>query len=163
MEWADAAMWRAVVSVSDAQHSAELIDRLYHVHATQRLFLQLWMGEKRDPYDASRFTSLGDLRAWAKSYYPIASSFLSTVSAEQMGQPLLVPWARFYEPQLGSVAASTTFGETVFQVWSHTTGHRAQVATRLRQLAVEPPLSDFIAWIWAGRPKPVWESGEKAP
>ena len=156
MEWADAATWRAAISLSGSESSAEFIDRLYHMHATQRLFLQLWMGEKRDSYDPKRFASLADLREWSKTYYPAAKAFLSTVRSEQLNVPILVPWARLFEPQLGSPASSTTLGETIMQVWAHTTAHRAQVATRLRQLGVEPPFNDFIGWIWAGRPAPNW-------
>ncbi len=37
------------------------------------------------------------------------------------------------------------------------TGDRGQNATRLRELGGEPPLTDYIAWLWKGRPAPDWE------
>ena len=42
------------------------------------------------------------------------------------------------------------------QVFSYTTYHRGQVATRERELGGEPPLVDFSDWVWAGKPVPEW-------
>jgi uncharacterized damage-inducible protein DinB len=39
---------------------------------------------------------------------------------------------------------------------SHSTYHRGQVNSILRQLGAEPPLTDFIAYLWLGRPDPDW-------
>jgi uncharacterized damage-inducible protein DinB len=33
---------------------------------------------------------------------------------------------------------------------------RAQVNTRLRELGATPPLVDFIAWAWFGKPAAEW-------
>jgi uncharacterized damage-inducible protein DinB len=44
----------------------------------------------------------------------------------------------------------------------HTSYRRGQVATRLRERGAEPPLTDFIAWIWMGRPVPDWRDVEAA-
>ena len=64
--------------------------------------------------------------------------------------------AFFFVQSVGVPAAVTTLGETVFQVWAHTTAHRAQVNTRLRDAGVTPPLVDYIGWLWAGRPQADW-------
>jgi uncharacterized damage-inducible protein DinB len=50
-----------------------------------------------------------------------------------------------------------TVGETAFQVVSHSTHHRAQANTRLRAVGGDPPLVDYIAWIWFGRPAAPWD------
>ena len=44
------------------------------------------------------------------------------------------------------------------QVASHSTYHRGQVNARLREVGGTPPLVDYIAWIWFGRPAPNWSS-----
>jgi uncharacterized damage-inducible protein DinB len=44
----------------------------------------------------------------------------------------------------------------------HSSYHRGQVAQRLRELGEEPPLSDFIAWIWMDRPGADWGGDEAA-
>jgi hypothetical protein len=56
----------------------------------------------------------------------------------------------------GRDIASPTLAETILQVASHSTYHRGQVNTRLRQLGAEPPLVDYVAWIWFDRPAADW-------
>jgi len=46
--------------------------------------------------------------------------------------------------------------KTAFQVTGHSTCHRGQVNTRLRELGAYPPLVDYIAWLWLGRPAADW-------
>ena len=38
----------------------------------------------------------------------------------------------------------------------HTGHHRAQANSRLRALGAEPPIIDYIAWLWLERPAPAW-------
>jgi uncharacterized damage-inducible protein DinB len=68
-----------------------------------------------------------------------------------------MPWVAQYEKQLGMKFEVATVGETAFQVVSHSTHHRAQANARLRAVGGEPPLVDFIAWIWFGRPAAPWD------
>jgi uncharacterized damage-inducible protein DinB len=51
---------------------------------------------------------------------------------------------------------TTTVAETMLQVTFHSAYHRGQVSARLREVGVEPPLVDYIAWIWFGRPDAPW-------
>jgi uncharacterized damage-inducible protein DinB len=53
--------------------------------------------------------------------------------------------------------------ETARQVAMHSMHHRGQVNARLRELGAEPPLVDYIAWIWRGRPEPMWPRNVAAP
>ena len=46
--------------------------------------------------------------------------------------------------------------EALTQAAMHSHYHRAQNATRLRELRGAPPLTDLIVWWWKGRPEPVW-------
>jgi len=41
-------------------------------------------------------------------------------------------------------------------VASHSTYHRGQIATRIREIGGEPPLVDFLYWVWSGKPAPQW-------
>jgi len=50
----------------------------------------------------------------------------------------------------------------VLQVAMHSSHHRGQVARRLRELGVESPLTDYIAWIWMSRPVADWGDDEAA-
>jgi len=67
-----------------------------------------------------------------------------------------MPWIAEYEQQIGRRFEKPTLGETMFQVTSHSTYHRGQVNMRLRGIGGEPPLVDFIAWVWFGKPTAEW-------
>ncbi|MGE3802781.1 MAG: DinB family protein [Candidatus Kapaibacterium sp.] len=157
MEWADAEVWRVISQTAEAEGDEALLDKLYHTHATQRVFLQLWSGESIDRYDPSRFSSLKEIYEWVHSYHNNATQFLSELNDADLDNSLLVPWSRMFERTLGRTPELTTLGQTIFQVANHTTYHRGQINSRLRELGGEPPLVDYIAWIWGGRPSPVWE------
>ena len=49
-----------------------------------------------------------------------------------------------------------TVEEALVQAVMHSQHHRGQNATRLRELGGEPPTTDFIVWLWQGRPEPAW-------
>ena len=158
MEWADAEVWRALLQrVNNGGDDSLLLDRLYHTHATQRVFLQLWRGESVDRYNPSRFSSATEMYPWIRSWYPEVNLFLKSLHPDELERSLVVPWSRLFESQLGREPAPTTFGETMFQVSSHTTYHRGQINTRLREIGGEPPLVDYIAWLWRERPAPGWK------
>jgi uncharacterized damage-inducible protein DinB len=63
-----------------------------------------------------------------------------------------MPWIAEFEQRSGRRFDKPTLAETIFQVTSHSTYHRGQVNARLRELGGEPPLVDFIAWVWFGKP-----------
>ena len=156
MEWADAEVWTAIMASANATEDASLRQLLYHVHFTQRAFFQVWTDGQVPPYDVDSFANIGQLYAWARTYYPDVTEFLTILTTDRLDETVSVPWARTFEKQLGRGIHTTTLGETVFQVWAHTHYHRGQVNARLRSLGGEPPLVDYIAWIWADRPTPVW-------
>jgi len=60
-----------------------------------------------------------------------------------------VPW--FKDPPL-----SLTVAEALTQGAMHSQYHRGQNATRLRDLGGEPPTTDYIVWLWKGRPQADW-------
>ena len=76
-----------------------------------------------------------------------------------MSGPLPVAWASMVERALGRAPETTTAGETVLQVALHSLYHRGQINARLREVGGEPPLVDYIAWVWLGRPAPGWPNG----
>ena len=46
----------------------------------------------------------------------------------------------------------------MLQVALHSMYHRGQINARLRDFGGNPPLVDFIAWVWLGRPAAVCEN-----
>lgn len=65
------------------------------------------------------------------------------------------PWADQLAARFGTVHL-TTVRQGLHQIASHSTYHRGQINTRIRELEGEPPLTDFVAWIWAGKPEAEW-------
>jgi uncharacterized damage-inducible protein DinB len=153
-EWADSEIWNAVAATPRALDDVGIRDYLHHIHMVQRLFVALWSEQAPDAIVArqpSEF-SLGELRAWGRPFYRDAKAFLEAATPARLAEPLVVPWAAALEAEKGQPLTAPTVGETVFQVVNHTTHHRAQVSVRLRSLGGEPPLVDYIAWVWFGRP-----------
>jgi uncharacterized damage-inducible protein DinB len=158
MEWADAAVWAAVLASESGREDAKLRGYLHHLHVVQRAFLRAWRGEPREtPYPS--FDDAPSLMLWGRAYYGEALAHLGALSDEEVSGPMPVPWASMVERALGRAPEATTVGETVLQVALHSLYHRGQVNARLREVGGEPPLVDYIAWVWQGRPAPSWPSG----
>jgi uncharacterized damage-inducible protein DinB len=157
MEWADAEVWRAVLAHEPAVSDVRMKNLLTHLHVVQRLFLMLWTKQPLDPASAQpSFATLAELRAWALTCYPESNRFLGAADASMLKDVVEMPWARSLEARIGRPISMPTLGETIQQVASHSTYHRGQINARLREVGGEPPLVDYIAWIWFGRPEPAW-------
>ncbi len=155
MEWADALVWRAVLASEAGRTDAKLRDYVYHLHVAQRAFLRMWRGEPREtPYPT--FENPEPLMEWARSYYAEAYAHLGGLDADAVSAPFEVPWAAVLVQRLGRTPEATTVGETALQVALHSMYHCGQINARLRQLESEPPLVDYIAWVWLGRPEADW-------
>jgi uncharacterized damage-inducible protein DinB len=157
MEWADATVWTSVLASESGRADTKLRERLYHLHIVQRAFLRVWRGEPREtPYPT--FEDAQSLMNWARTYYGEAFAHLETMTDEKVSEQMPVPWAAMVEQRLGRAPETTTIGETALQVALHSMYHRGQINARLREVKGEPPLVDYIAWVWLGRPAADWSS-----
>jgi uncharacterized damage-inducible protein DinB len=158
MEWADTSVWRSVLAQPAAEADKKIRGLLVHIHVVQRAFLHVWTKQSlrtafKEPED---FATLPEIMQWSQPYYREAARFLDTTDAAALTRPVTMPWVEEYQKQMGQTFSTPTLAETMFQVASHSTYHRGQVNLRLRELGGEPPLVDFIAWIWFGKPTPQW-------
>src|ERR1051325_888786 len=92
MEWADAAVWTAVLAHAEAADNAALRDRLYHLHMVQRAFLQVWRGDDTTTTTPESFGDSVSLLDWARAYYMEVNKYLGGLGKEDLAQPLAVPW-----------------------------------------------------------------------
>ena len=155
MSWADATVWRTALAHPAAADDATLRDRFVHIHMVQRAFLFVWRGEEQHYPDT--FAALADVAAWGRGYHHDVQSHLDALDDAALDRVVVLPWAERLTARFGKLAP-TTLRETMLQVPLHSTYHRGQVNTRLRELGAEPPLVDYIAWLWMGKPAAEWPS-----
>lgn len=155
MEWADATVWRSVLNTPTAADDERIKNYLHHIHMVQHAFVNVW---REAPHSANAGSELAlrELPEWARQCHQLAGPYLQTLSEEDLDRPLVMPWAKYLTRHLGRDPEVTTKGETILQVAAHSTYHRGQVNARLRELGAEPPLVDYIAWIWFGKPAADW-------
>ena len=155
MEWADAKVWSEVLRTADARDDPWLRDKLFHLHDTQQAFLSLWTGRPRQtPGDLG---SLAAVHEWARPYYATARGFLEASDALALAGPVSDAFGDRMRQHFGDARGSVTLGVTALHVAAHTTHHRGQVMTRLRELGGAPPLVDYVIWVWWGSPAAAWD------
>lgn len=158
MEWADARVWRAVLALPvEAPEDEALLRTMLHIHTVQRAFLSIWRGEEPTFRKRSDFASVDELALWAREGHALLQAHLASVSSDDSSRDMLLPWAARISQVLGREPAPSTFADTILQVPMHSTYHRGQANARIRALGGEPPLVDYIAWVWGGRGEPKWE------
>ncbi len=158
-EWADALIWKS--ALASGQDDPELRAKLHHLHMVQWAYLHIWRGEHVKPREPNSFPTLVAMGGWAREYYLELPTYLGSVSEPDTAREVRFPWADQLVQRFGQTEPAT-WAESVVQVAMHSSYHRGQVARRLRELGVESPLTDFVAWIWIGRPVADWGTDEAA-
>ena len=148
-EWADATHIAALASQEGACRDAVVIHRLHHMLLVQRHFLGLTGGldESQDPSD-ERFTSVTELAAHARATHEVERAYVATLGDAALDELIEIPF-----PQSPLRIARW---QALAQSAMHSQHHRAQNATRLRELGGEPPITDLILWYWLQRPVASW-------
>jgi uncharacterized damage-inducible protein DinB len=155
MAWADAVVWRAVLGTAAAAGDGRIHSLLHHLHTVQWVYLQLLRHETVEVPDEDAFADLGALCRWARTYHEEAPLFLSSLDHASLDVPLELPWAKRLAERFGSVHPANV-RQSILQVTSHSTYHRGQLNARIREVGGEPPLTDFVAWVWVGEPRADW-------
>ena len=157
MNWADALVWRAVLATANGEQDATLVDKLHHLHSVQRGFLAVWRNDPLPPFRRGEdLSDLGAIARWARDGHNLLATHVASLSEEDLGKVMEVAWKKWVEETIGRIPAPTTYADTLMQVSQHSTYHRGQVNMRLRELGATPPLTDYIAWIWLGKPDAEW-------
>jgi len=156
MQWADAEIWRALAAKPEVLSDPQLLDLVRHIHSVQRSFLLMWTNTPLDQKDIDGQREPDVLRERARSYYAEADAFLTRVEPEMLSEIVVMPWLQHFAERLGRPLQAPTLADTLLQLPAHSTYHRGQANLRLRELGGEPPLVDYIAWVWFGRPEPHW-------
>ncbi len=162
MEWADALVWSTALQSGPARTDERLRGCLHHIHTVQRAFTAFWQGGTPALMNVGSFADLPALAVWGRGAHSELRKFLAQADATALARTIELPWAgRAIERH--EALAHPTLGETARHVAMHSMHHRGQANVRLRELGAEPPLADYIAWIWRGRPEPMWPRNVAAP
>jgi uncharacterized damage-inducible protein DinB len=160
MEWADGQTWRVLRGVAAAQSDERLRWLCHHSHLVQSIYLQAWRGDSFQLTELASYPDLEAIEAWARPYYARLTAFADSVDDARFGMPVDFPWSAMIAEKFGKVLPAT-LSESVWQVLSHSTYHRGQIATRIREIGGEPPVVDFLYWVWAGKPAPDWSREDR--
>ena len=150
-EWADAELWRALELHPVALSDKALWERLHHIHLVQRFFLAIARGENVREMKVTKSESFTpeSLKTYARENHRAAGEFLIASDDEALRRTINVPW--FQNPAL-----DLPIEQALLQAAMHSHYHRGQNVTRLRELGGEPPLTDYIVWLWKGKAAAHW-------
>ena len=155
MEWADARVWSEVLKTAGSWGDPWLRDKLFHIHDTQQAFLSLWTHRPRRTLgDVGPLVAVYDR---ARPYYATARRFLDAASARALAAPVPDAFCERMQQHFDQPRGDVTLGATAFHVVAHTTHHRGQVMTRVREHGGVPPLVDYLIWVWSGSPVAEWD------
>jgi uncharacterized damage-inducible protein DinB len=149
-EWADAEHWRAFEACAAALADRAIRERLHHIHLVQSAFLWV-VGPGRAQFVISKaddYPNTSDLKAFARKCHSDIAVMLSGMDDARLAEMIDVPW---FQPSL-----KISVRHALMQAAMHSHYHRAQNATRLRELGGLPPGTDFIEWLRNGQPAAQW-------
>jgi len=147
MLWADRTMLGAVRPVSPEHLTREagvsfgsLLGTMGHALSSQKVWLSRFLGQQlerrptRDDYP--------DLPSWIQGWEETASqieAFLAGLTDDQLAAT--IAWTDF-----SGVPHSRPLWQVLLHLVNHSTYHRGQVVSLLRQMGYPPPGTDLSAW-----------------
>lgn len=148
MHWADALMWQSVLATPTAGHNSNVLQQLHHLHLCQHAWLLIWQGKSVDAKSGENF-DISELKQWAGLYYEEVFHYLASIEASELTRLVNVP-------SLEKPLQLPSLSDTFIQITSHSTFHRGQLIKYLRNLGGVPLQTDFIKWVFLGKPNPNW-------
>lgn len=149
-EWADAEQWRAIETHAPALEDKAIRERLLHIHLVQHAFL--WItGPRNGPFANKKledFPRAADLKSYGREGLAELNRFLNDCTPVRLEEVIEVIWFR--------PPARITIAQALTQAAMHSHYHRGQNATRLRELGGTPLTTDFIIWLYKGKPAANW-------
>lgn len=146
--WANARTWDAVAALSDAQQRApngssfpSILLTLAHIVGAEWIWMERWSGRSASAFPewVASPTSLDDLRRRLEAIDAERRTFIDAGGDAGLAAPL--PYTLF-----SGTTDEQPFEVLLTHVMNHSTYHRGQIATMLRQLGLKPVSTDFIAF-----------------
>lgn len=153
--WADASVLEAILGRPEVELDEYVLAKLRHQFLAQRAFLDLWRGRQPD-HGLTQALDCRALADFARELHGETIACFNSVRDDELERIVDLPSKKLMAERLGFQPGEPTLAETFLQVYAHNTYHRGQVCSRLRELGIEPPVTDLVVWIWRHRPEPSW-------
>jgi uncharacterized damage-inducible protein DinB len=140
--WADAAHWKILRENPTLLEDAEIRTRLNHMLMALKMLTTLARGQTPDAHGMKEVDSIDELEASMGKAHEELAATLESADLNQMIALPRGPKGPFEAPA----------GVLLLQALMHSQHHRGQNASRMRQLGVPPPMTDFVIWYALGRP-----------
>lgn len=147
-EWANERFAAALREVSDEVFTApvassfgSLRDTFAHIVSAEWIWLRRWKGDSPTAPPAwlgsgSRAELLAELAALEKE----RAEFLAAVASGGLRAPIRYRTLKGQEH-------TNQLGDLIRHVVNHSTYHRGQIGTQMRQLGLHPPSTDFVLYL----------------
>lgn len=148
-EWANARLFAAAAGLSEeaflapvASSFGSVRDTLAHILSGEWIWLWRFKGETPTAAPAwVKRAGRAELREILAGVEAERRAFLDGLTEEALATPLTYRL-------LSGTEYRNTLADLVRHVVNHSTYHRGQAVTQLRQLGVTPPATDLIAFLW---------------
>jgi len=145
--WADGRMFEAAGKLTPEQWTKDLgsslksaRDTVVHLVSAQWIWLSRWTGESpKAMFSAADYPTQGSIR---EKWEPLAGQLAGFV-AEQTEESLAKP---VQYKNLKGEPMSFLLGQLMLHAVNHSTYHRGQVTTLIRQLGAQPMSSDLVVY-----------------
>jgi uncharacterized damage-inducible protein DinB len=145
LSWADNRIFETLAQLSPEQYTQDMKGSHGGIHTTlthlvgaEKIWLERFMGAPTEPFlDAKSISSLADMKKiWERVGYDTAK-WLGTMSDKKLQETFAIN-------TLKGDTFTHVYGQAFQHVVNHSTYHRGQIITMLRQLGVKPPGTDLI-------------------
>ena len=145
--WAHERCLDATADLSGDQYSERLVGSfsslrgtLEHLLATEVVWLSRWEGHSLgDAPDYGGCKDVTSLRSLWDSFWHRQRSFLEALTEEDLLQLVAIRTR-------SGIETVQPLGDTLVHVVNHSTYHRGQIATQIRQLGATPPSTDYFLY-----------------
>jgi uncharacterized damage-inducible protein DinB len=142
--WADNQIFEALEAIPGDQYAQDmksshggLHGTMVHIVGAEKIWLERWQGGVQPMLSANPPGSLSELRAvWEKVGFDTAK-WLGAMSDKKLGET-------FTMTTLDGKSYTHVFWQAFQHLVNHSSFHRGQIVTMLRQLGVKPPTTDLI-------------------
>ena len=145
--WADTRMFDAVSKLSPEQWTKDLgsslksaRDTVVHVVSAQWIWISRWKGEvPKGMWTAADYPTPASIREKSEALAKDLAAFVAEQTEESLAKPLA------YKNLKGD-SFSYPLGQLMLHTVNHSTYHRGQVTTLIRQLGAQPLTSDLVVY-----------------